>query len=258
MAADGCPPVTPVPALRRLAYGAVALLVAVGILAGTARTVYLDDLIRRMEPIRLRALSATGLVDPRAPERALEVAIIDDRFAGHRAATLLHVLAGVLFLGLAPLQFSSRIRGRYVALHRWSGRLLVVAGVLTTIAGMYFGVLMPFAGVPEAIVIGVVGAFFLFAISTAFIAIRRRDVGRHRAWMIRAFAVAMGVSTVRLVAIPLDLAMTPWGFSTQTIFVLSLWLGWGVATAGAELWLVYTRRLPTSARIRPRRARASQ
>ncbi|MEX2272862.1 MAG: DUF2306 domain-containing protein [Vicinamibacterales bacterium] len=230
------------PALRCLVYAAVALLVAIGVVAGIARTVYLDDLGRRAEPVRLRALETRGVVDPRAAQRALEVAVIDDRFASHRAATLLHVLAGTLFLGLAPLQFSSRIRGRYIALHRWSGRLLLVTGILTTIAGMYFGVLMPFAGVPEAIVIGLVGTFFLFAISTAFMAIRRRDVARHRAWMIRAFAVAMGISTVRLVSIPLDLAMTSRGFSTRTIFVLSLWLGWILTAAGAEVWLAYTRR----------------
>ena len=236
------------PALRGLVYAATALLVAVGIFAGIARTVYLDDLVKRVEPLRLRALDARGITDPRAGERALEVAVIDDRFGSHRAATLLHVLAGTLFLGLVPLQFSSRIRRRYLAFHRWSGRVLVVTGIVTTIAGMYFGVLMPFAGIPEAIVIGLVGMFFLFAICTAFIAIRRRDVARHRTWMIRTFAVAMGISTVRLVSIPLDLAMTPWGFSTRTIFVVSLWCGWILTAAGAELWLAHTRR---SARLAP-------
>ncbi len=42
------------------------------------------------------------------------------------------------------------------------------------------------------------GVWFVAALSIAYRAVRRRDVRHHRRWMIRAYAVALGVGSIRL------------------------------------------------------------
>lgn len=184
---------------------------------------------------------ALHLEDPFALQRPAEVARIEGRFAAHPILTLLHVLPGGIFLLVAPLQFSTWIRTRHIRFHRWSGRILLPAALVSVVTALYFGILIPYAGVGEATAIAVFGGVFLVAICRAFIAIRRHQVARHREWMIRVFAIAIAISTVRLVAVPLDLALTPAGFRPPEIFVLSLWSGWIITLGAAELWIRYTR-----------------
>jgi hypothetical protein len=154
---------------------------------------------------------------------------------------LLHIVPGGVFLVLAPLQFSSRIRSRHIAFHRWSGRFLMVTSLVATLAGLSFGLRMPYGGPGEVSAILFFGSLFIFSVVRAFIAIRRRDVARHREWMIRAFAIAVGISAVRIVAAVLDIAFTPVGLAPPDLFALSLWTGWGLALAAGELWIRYTR-----------------
>ncbi|MEK6374233.1 MAG: DUF2306 domain-containing protein [Acidobacteriota bacterium] len=158
----------------------------------------------------------------------------ETRFAKRPAMTLLHVVPGALFLSFGLLQFSSRIRSRYIRFHRWSGRVLMVAAIVSGGAGLYFGVVIPFAGFGEASVIALVGAFIIVAVVRGFLAIRRGDTARHREWMIRAFAAGIAVSTVRVVGgiMQLFMPMPP----AQTI-VISFWAGWIITLSAAELWI---------------------
>lgn len=225
----------------RLAWGGLALLVLVGVSASAARAAFHADLGARMEPNRERLFHALGLEDPNQGVRSIEVARFDSSFAAHPLQTLLHVVPGGLFLALAPLQFWSRLRTRHPRFHRWSGRFLVAAGLASGLNGLYFGLLMPFAGPPESVGIALFGGLFLLALVRGFVAIRRRDQAGHREWMIRAFAIALGISTVRVLGALFDLALTPLGVAPAPVFLLSVWLGWIVTIGAAELWIRRTR-----------------
>ncbi len=161
------------------------------------------------------------------------------RFAGRPAMTLLHVMPGAFFLSLGLLQFSSRIRRRFIGFHRWSGRLLLAAAVISGMTGLYFGVVIPVAGFGEASVIALVGAFLMVAVVRGFLAIRRGDAARHREWMIRAFAACIAVSTVRVIGgiIQLFMPMPP----VPTI-VISFWSGWVITLGAGEVWIRLTSR----------------
>jgi len=50
--------------------------------------------------------------------------------------TLVHIVPGLLFMLLGPLQFSSTIRARHLRWHRWSGRVFVVCGVVIGISAL--------------------------------------------------------------------------------------------------------------------------
>ena len=86
-----------------------------------------------------------------------------------------------------------------------------------------------------------VGLFLLTAVSLAFRHIRAGRVESHREWMLRGIAAAIAIASVRLVAIPLDLALTPRGVDVRVVFALSLWLGWILTMAGSEWWIRSTR-----------------
>jgi len=216
------------------------LLAIIGVAAAVGRGVFPTDLGARTDPFRQQLLHSLHRNDPFGPHRAAEVRQFDSRFGANPTLTLLHIVPGGIFLTLAPLQFSSRIRSRHIRFHRWSGRVLVLAALVSGLTALYFGLLMPFGGPGEAVAIALFGGLFMAAVSRAFFAIRRRDVARHREWMIRAFALAIAISTIRAIATVLDVALTPAGFRPREIFVLSLWSGWVITLGAAELWIRYT------------------
>jgi hypothetical protein len=96
---------------------------------------------------------------------------------------------------------------------------------------------MPIAGPLESVGVSLAGGVFLFSMGRAFLAIRSGDVERHREWMIRAFAVAIGISTIRVIGAILDPALTPYGYSAPQVLGLSLWVGWVLTMAAAEIWI---------------------
>lgn len=214
---------------------------AIGVAAAIGRTVFLSDAVTRAEPLRRRMLAALHRADPFAAARPAELDLVDRRFAAHPLPTLLHVIPGGLFLLLAPLQFVARVRSHYPAVHRWSGRALLLLVGIVGVTGLFFGLGMPYGGPGEATAIGVFGALLLVAAATAFVAIRRRQVARHREWMLRVFAIAIAISTVRLVGAAADLVLTPAGWPPKDVFVISIWTGWILTLGAAELWIRHTR-----------------
>jgi len=76
----------------------------------------------------------------------------------------------------------------------------------------------------------------------AYIHIRRKEVARHREWMIRMYGVALGVATTRPI-VGMFFAfrrLTPHEF-----FGIAFWLGFTITFLAAEAWVDYTRqRLP--------------
>lgn len=238
-----------------LVWAGLAFLLILGISASALRAVHLGDLQERLEPLRDSILRAFGMSEPNAARRAEAVARLDDKFAAHAMATLLHVASGALLFILLPLQFSTFVRSRYRAVHRWSGRLLVIVAWIAGGGGLFFGVLHPFAGPFERFFLGLIGTWFLFSITIAFVRIRGGHAAEHREWMLRAVAGALSISTVRLVAIPIDLVETSLGAGPEVVLLHSIWIGWGVTLLGAEWWIRRTR--PSREALPPQRAPAA-
>src|SRR5688572_29882923 len=131
------------------------------------------------------------------PQFARELWDLEVHFNGRPLLTIVHVVGGSVFLSLGLLQFSPRIR-RNLRFHRRSGYFLVVLAVLAGATGVWLGVVAPFSSA-ERVPSAAAGAIFLIAPGIAIAAIRRGDVARHRDWMIRFFAVGIGIVVIRLV-----------------------------------------------------------
>jgi uncharacterized membrane protein len=217
-------------------------LVLLGVTAAVLRLVAPNDLIARAEAARARVLKSVGVTQPAPDRRAAAVAEADGKFAANLAVTRIHVLAGAGFLALASLQLMRRVRSRTPRVHRVSGRFAILLAWLSGVTGLFFGLWQPLAGVAEQVIVGAAGLFLLVSVSIAFRHIRAGRVEAHREWMLRGIAAAVAIASVRLVSIPLDLVLTPRGVDIRVVFVLALWIGWGVTVAGAEWWIRGTRR----------------
>jgi uncharacterized membrane protein len=236
----------------RASWIAVITLCAIGVIAGVARALFISDLGARAEPARTQGFRALGIDEPFPARRAADVADADGGFAKFPLTTLAHVIPGALFLALAPLQFWAGFRNRHRKLHRWSGRLLVVLGIVIAPAGIFFAVWRPFGGAMESVIVSAMGAWFLVSLVRGFLAARRGEIERHRRWMIRAFAMGLAISVMRVISIPLDMVLAPLGVGPRQIFILMLGTGFLMMIAASEMWIYAGRASSASFQISTR------
>ncbi len=160
----------------------------------------------------------------------------DMHYALHPWLTALHVIPGVLFLILGPFQFVSSVRERWPRWHRISGRVFVACALTIGVTAIAINVVFPpFGGIFKSLAVFTFGGAQIVCILIALFAILRKNVARHRSWMIRGFAIGLSVSTMRIFFIPafLVFGMAPTEFNIG----LGMWVGFLVNTFAAELIL---------------------
>lgn len=165
------------------------------------------------------------------------------RYVAHPWLAYLHIAPGVVYLLGAPLQLSRRFRTRHYAVHRRLGRVLLASALVAGVFALVFGVPQAWGGAPEAAATVVFGCWFLVCLVLAFLAIRRQDVRHHRRWMVRAFAVGIGVGTIRVwvgifegIEQGLSGGTTP-ATPDPTMFGVAFWLAFTMHVALGEWWL---------------------
>ena len=153
----------------------------------------------------------------------------------------LHVVLGGVYLALAPFQFVGRIRSQHLGYHRRAGRLLVAVGLVAGVTGLFMGLVIPFSGWGERVIIGLFGSLFLFALVKGFLHARAGRVALHREWMIRAFAIGLSIATMRLIFVP-ALMIASTHAQITALSVSSFAAAFILNTTVAELWIHATRR----------------
>jgi uncharacterized membrane protein len=219
--------------LRRTMRGAVLFLAVIGIAVAVRRMAHLLPIV------------AEGYRPPLAAAnpRLAQFAALDDLFARYPALTLIHIVPGLLFMVLGPLQFSVTIRARYLRWHRLSGRVFVVCGSVTGISALVMSFGMPaIGGVNQAAATTLFALFFLFALCKAFWHIRRREIALHREWMIRAFAVGLAVATIRPIIGVFFATSRLSGLRPHEFFGIAFWIGFVLHLIAAEAWIHATQR----------------
>jgi uncharacterized membrane protein len=176
-----------------------------------------------------------------APSNCPEAAQMDTGFARHRLLTMLHITPGLVFILLAPLQFVRRLRSRKPKLHRWIGRIVLVAGLIIGSSALVMSPQMAIGGPNESAATMLFAIVFLVSLVKAYVHARKRRFALHREWMIRAFAVGFAVATIRPIvgiffATSRFTHLTPHDF-----FGTAFWLGFTIQFMVAEIWIGYTR-----------------
>jgi uncharacterized membrane protein YozB (DUF420 family) len=155
----------------------------------------------------------------------------------------LHVVLGAVYMVFAPFQFVRRIRSRHLVYHRRMGRVLVAVGMVVGATALFLGLVIPFSGWAEAVLIGLFGSLFLFALGKGFFHVRAGRVALHREWMIRAFAIALAIATQRLIFIPsLFVVGDPTYGQVVTLSIAAWSAALVVHSSLAEVWIRLTRK----------------
>jgi len=238
--------------MRRTAVAGLALLLLVGIVPATARTIDSVRYILEPDPSSPGLRGSDRLVvplyvrmrggTPGSPEAQPLLDEFDGflgKFGRHPWATLAHVGPGLLLFLLAPLQFVSSFRRRYRRFHRWSGRIIVGCVAPITGAAFYYGIVRPYGGLAESTGVAFFGALFVYAAARGFIAIRARHIAEHREWMTRMFGIALGIAVQRVITTPVGLF---WRVSPSVWFGASVWVAFGLSTLAAELYVLRQRK----------------
>jgi uncharacterized membrane protein len=154
-----------------------------------------------------------------------------------------HVVLGAVYMLFAPLQFVKRVRSRHIRYHRRIGRVLVGVGLVVGVTALFMGLVIPYSGWAESVLIGLFGSLFLFALANGFVHVRAGQVALHREWMIRAFAIALAIATQRVIFIPSLLVV---GDPTHGQIVTLSLAAWSAAlvvhSSLAEAWIRITRK----------------
>ena len=111
---------------------------------------------------------------------------------------VVHIVCAVAYTVLGAFQFFAGLRRRRPGWHRSAGRVLVVLGLAVAFSALWMTLFyprQPGTGVLSYLFRLAFGSGMAASILLAFAAIRRRDIARHRAWMIRAYALALGAGT---------------------------------------------------------------
>jgi uncharacterized membrane protein len=227
--------------LRRTLWTAVIFLALIGVAIAVRRMLYL-------QPILTNGYArATVTANSRAPQ----FVALDDVFARHPVLTLVHIVPGLLFMLLGPLQLSAAIRARYLRWHRLSGRVFVVCGLIIGFSALLMSFTMKsIGGVNQAAATTLFAAFFLYALCKAFWHIRHREIALHRQWMIRAFSIGLAVATIRPIVGIFFATSRLSGLTPYEFFGTAFWIGFVVHLVAAEAWIQATLPLQKAA-VRP-------
>jgi predicted membrane protein DUF2306 len=170
------------------------------------------------------------------------------RFLHAPTPVIIHVIGATLFCLLGAFQFSSGFRLRRPGWHRRAGKLLGLCGLLAGATGVWMTAFYPIpVGLQGPILYWVrltVGLAMMASILAGWRSILQRDVPRHEAFMIRAYALGQGAGTQVLVLLPWMLISGESGGLTRDLLMTLSWL---INIAVAE-WIIRARcRLPRRA-----------
>src|SRR3989442_1813183 len=166
-----------------------------------------------------------------------EITANNARFVASPIPVTVHIVSVTVYSLLGALQFVPSLRRGGPSWHRIAGRVLVPAGVLVALSGLWMTVFYPRpAGDGEALLVVrlIFASAMLASILLAVVAIRRRDFRSHGAWMTRGYAIALGAGTQVFTMLPWVLVFGPIGAADELPRTVLMTAGSVVNLAVAE------------------------
>lgn len=165
------------------------------------------------------------------------------RFFASPLPVVLHIVGAFVYSILGAIQFVPLIRQRGARLHRLIGRLLVPVGLVVGGSALWMTLFYPRLQSSSDLLFVfrlLFGSAMVLSIVLGFVAIRRRDVAQHRAWMTRGYAIGLGAGTQVLTLMVGELIAGP---PNELVHALLMGAAWVINLVVAE-WVI--RRRPSN------------
>ena len=164
---------------------------------------------------RLFELAGVGSVLPPNP-----------RVVAVPAPVVIHIFSVIAYCLLGAFQFLPSLRKHRPSWHRMNGRIVVLSGIVSALSGLWMTHFYSFPIELQGpllywvrILLGPAMAGFIVL---AIIEIKKRNIHKHSAWMIRAYAIGQGASTQVVVTLPwIILYSEPTGLTRDLLMTLA-------------------------------------
>ncbi|WP_346909583.1 DUF2306 domain-containing protein [uncultured Roseibium sp.] len=143
-----------------------------------------------------------------------------------------HIALAPVALACVPFQLFPRLRRNMPAVHRWVGRIYVLAIFLSGIAGFRIA-FNSAAGPIAAAGFATLAVIWIGVTATGLAYGIRRNLPQHRAWMLRSVALTFAAVTLRLY---LGASMSM-GFPFEIAYPAIAWFCWVPNAIVMELYL---------------------
>jgi hypothetical protein len=150
---------------------------------------------------------------------------------------VLHVISSVIYFVLGAFQFSPSLRRSRPGWHRGAGYVLIPSALVCAFSGAWMACFYPpllGTGTAATTMRIVVAAGIAVFICAGFAAVRERNIAAHRAWMIRAYALAIAAGTQPITLAPIIVFPSLYG---ELGYTLGLGAGWLLNVLVAE-WVI--------------------
>lgn len=154
--------------------------------------------------------------------------------------TWAHVVPGLLFMILGPIQFIPFVRKTWPGYHRFAGKVFIICCYFLGITALIIAIGFPYAKFDDRVsVISqqipniLFALLFMYFVTMAYVRIRKGMVSAHQRFMIRTFSIGMGISVFRVLIIVFALL----GVSPFQFIALLFWAGFLSAWGIGELYI---------------------
>lgn len=134
-----------------------------------------------------------------------------------------HILGGGVAMLVGWTQFWPQWRARHLALHRMLGKVYVASILLFGATGGLAAATVANGGFPSALGFGSLAVLWFFTTLQAWLSIRKKEVDRHKIWMIRSYALTFAAVTLRLW---LPLFTVGFGLPFEVAYTAVAWWCW--------------------------------
>ncbi len=162
------------------------------------------------------------------------------RFFASPLPVVLHILSSGVYAILGAFQFAPSFRRRLPGWHRAAGRCQVLSGLLVGLSGLWMTLFYPRPADASELLFALRLLFSSAMVASILLGVTtilRGDVARHRAWMMRGYAIGLGAGTQVLTLMAGELIAGP---PSELNRALLMGVGWVINLAVAE-WSIRRR-----------------
>lgn len=160
--------------------------------------------------------------------------LVQPRYLAAPLPILTHIIGGIVFCVIAPLQFIGKLRVRYPQLHRVAGRVAFAGGFVYALTAL--PLLLDLPPKEDALKnwgLGFSGVAVAFCLGLSLWQATKRNISAHQLWICRAIAIGLAGATravleILAFAIPVEHSPVQEG--------IIMWLGMSINLAILEYY----------------------